>query len=86
MENPAEMEAQAMQLEDEADALEQAGRNLAAQGRLQRAKSLRDQALLLRKTQGWVHTSSTSPSCCSTIYRPASLQWHQQQVYLHVRR
>ena len=86
MENPAEMEAQAMQLEDEADALEQAGRNLAAQGRLQRAKRLGDQALLLRQTQGWVHTSSTSPSCCSQIYWPASLLWHQQQGYLQAQR
>ena len=86
MDNPADLEAQATQFEDEAAVLEQAGRNLAAQGKLQRAKFLRDRALLLQQTQGRVHTSSTSPLCCSKIYRPASLPWHQQQLYLPARR
>ncbi|KAK9866101.1 hypothetical protein WJX84_011842 [Apatococcus fuscideae] len=52
MDNPADLEAQATQFEDEAAVLEQAGRNLAAQGKLQRAKFLRDRALLLQQTQG----------------------------------
>ena len=61
MEDPAELDARALRLEQEADNLEQAGRNAAAQGRLQQAKSLRDQATLQRQTQGCIHTSSLIP-------------------------
>lgn len=62
MEDPAALEAEAKQLEDEADELEQAGRSVAGHGRLQQAKSLRDQATLLRnlRQQGRIFTSSIS--------------------------
>ena len=55
MDDPAQMDARALRLEEEADDPELAGRNAAAQGRLQQAKSLRDQATLQRQRQGCIH-------------------------------
>ena len=69
MEGPAELDARALRLEEEADNLEQAGCSAAAQGRLQQAKSLRDQAALQRQMQGCIHTSLLIPlqMCWSAI-------------------
>ena len=79
MEDPAELDARALRLEEEADHLEQAGRNAAAQGRLQQAKSLRDQATLQRQTQGCILTSLFIQL---QMCWPASPHWRQKQVYL----
>ncbi len=61
MERPAELEAQALQLENEAVDFELLGRNAAALAKLQQAKSLRDQATALRQSPGWIHMSSIQP-------------------------
>lgn len=52
MASAEDLEKEAEQLEKEADDLEQQGRPIAAQFRLQNAKSLRDQAILLRQYAG----------------------------------